>query len=168
MASTSPRLDRAALRALLTGAPFVNVGDTVWVRQKRAYIGVGVADVGAADARIGLGDGKSCDSIAFGRCWVDWERRASFRWARRAGAIGAAALLAALLAVLMWRIRLGRRLMKERAFVLRLLTHELRTPVTALKLQIEGARTRFDDMAAAAAGLFPCDGRGGCSTPARR
>ncbi|WP_261887123.1 ATP-binding protein [Vibrio pomeroyi] len=62
------------------------------------------------------------------------------------------ALLLTLLCVLTRAIYLRRKERKEKQFVLQLLTHELRTPITSLGLTVEMFRNRYDD--------FPDDTQG--------
>ncbi|APR75911.1 Putative sensor histidine kinase [Minicystis rosea] len=145
-----PRLDRAALVRLHAGEPFANAAGAILVRDGGAYASVSVAALLAANPRLGLAAGEGCDARVFGRCWVDLAERRASSLARRAVAAAALALLAGLAALVLWRVRIGRRMAEERVFVLRWLSHELRTPITALKLEIERLRDGFDALPAAA------------------
>ncbi len=145
-----PRLDRAALVRLQASEPFANAGGAILVRSGGAYASVSVAALLAANGRVGLAVGDGCDSRAFGRCWVDLDQRRASSLARRAAFVAVLALLAGLAALVAWRIRISRKITRERVFVLRWLAHELRTPITALKLQIERLRDGFDELPAGA------------------
>jgi signal transduction histidine kinase len=143
-AAAWPRLDRTTLRDIVTGEPFTSDAHTLFVRSGGRYSAIPISELTDAGSRFSRGNDRACDVKSFGRCWVDRERRSASRaWA---GLLVAAGVLLgiALVALVIWRIRAGRALMNERLLVLRLLAHELRTPVTALKLEIEGVRSGFE------------------------
>jgi signal transduction histidine kinase len=141
-----PRLDRAALVRLHAGEPFANAGRTLLLRHAGGYASIEPAALAAANRRIGIGSPGACDARALGRCWIDLDERRAASLTRRGAAAAAVAALAGLAALIAWRILVGRKLAAERVFVLRWLAHELRTPVTALKLGIERLRDGFDQM----------------------
>ncbi len=141
-----PVLDRAALVRVRAAEPFASVGSTLLVRRAGTYASVRLTDLVRASPRLGLGTGARCDARALGRCWVDLDPLRAGARARAAAWLTALAFGVALVAVVAWRVRVGRRLASERVFVLRWLAHELRTPVTALKLEVEGLRDDFDEL----------------------
>lgn len=149
-----PTLDRRTLRDLLASEPFTSDEQTLFVRRGQKYVPLALAELTAKGSRFGIGNEAACDTRSYGRCWVDRERRQGARVSQRVLVGGAVACALGLLALLVWRIRIGRELMKERLLVLRLLAHELRTPVTALKLEIEGVRNGFDRLEADHQGHF--------------
>ncbi|NUO51913.1 MAG: DUF3404 domain-containing protein [Polyangiaceae bacterium] len=139
-----PRLDRTTLRDIVAGEPFTSDAHTLFVRRGGRYSAIPISEVASAGSRFARGDDRACDVKSFGRCWVDRERRSATRaWGGLLIAAGALCVTA-VVALVIWRIRIGRALMNERLLVLRLLAHELRTPVTALKLEIEGIRSGFE------------------------
>jgi signal transduction histidine kinase len=153
---TWPRLDRAALVRMEAGEPFAGAGATIFVRRAGGYAPVEVAALLAADTRLRLGAptgdpvatgaGSACDSRAYGRCWVDVDARRASSVARRAGYLVGATLVAGLLLLAFFRARIRRAVARERVFAMRWLAHELRTPITALRLEIEGLRDSFEGL----------------------
>ena len=89
----------------------------------------------------------ACISTAGGLCWI---ARAGRRGRSRllAGvALGAAGVLALALLGLGVARRIGRRReLEARRFILRTLTHELRTPATSLSLALEAFRGAYDEL----------------------
>ncbi len=162
------RLDPTQLRALLDGSALVLTQEHVWIASDElpgpgeTHYGVyarrgwerALADLGFRSTP--LREGMQClarsGSVCF-RAALDEARRL----AGRAAILGMSALLlllAGVLALAFHRLRAQRREEAARAFVLQMLSHEIRTPATSLALSLEPVRTHFDLLPEAVQGPF--------------
>lgn len=135
------RLSDDNLDALVAGSRWLLDGDALWFqdgRRWRRYPAAAwrpVADgLGVDVVRAGEGE---CVRPAGALCLNPRPQGASWRVLA-----GAGALVAALALLTLWVQR--RRLLRERQFVLQMLTHELRTPIASLANVVEAFRRDFD------------------------
>lgn len=149
-------LDAPALQALHRGQAAALAPEWVLLRQGsggRRYLAWPAARLAALGAGLPIVAGRGAASCLTGVGELCWRPRdvsaARARWT--ALALGAALVMLAALLFLGWRWQVTRR--QERAarrFILRSLTHELRTPVTALSLSLEPLRETYDALPPAA------------------
>ena len=148
-------LDRAGLRALhrrarlavgprwllvatvdrsATGAPIYRARRRAGFEARAAAVGLALAEAGAPACLAR--DGRWCCVPAIG----------AERWSRPAFVAGVAGLVLALVLMVRGRWRAARAAADERALIIRTLTHELRTPATALSLCVEPLRAAYDEL----------------------
>lgn len=113
-------------------------------RRYRAWPAARWRALGAGAAVVAERGAAGCLSRVGELCWRPRDHApARARWHAAGLAAGSIALCALLAAGWRWRI-VRRRERAARGFILRTLTHELRTPVTALTLALEPLRARYD------------------------
>lgn len=140
-------LPSEALGALASGTLLAEAPEYLLVREPGAWEvlpayrvverAVAVDALGAA----GLELGGACDVPISGVCLSE---RPPARWPLVALVLGWGLLLAALGEATRQRVEAARAEREARAFVLRALTHELRTPATSVALAAEGLRGEVD------------------------
>lgn len=92
------------------------------------------------DLRLDRAGYRWTDCAPSPRCMIPTTRG----WARRALAIGSLWSTASLAILVLLHRRRQRQHAESQAFMLRTLTHELRTPATAIGLHLDGLRRSFD------------------------
>ncbi|OWY39708.1 histidine kinase [Xenophilus sp. AP218F] len=137
------RLSDDNLAALLGGDDWLLQGGALWRQDGRAWLRYDETRWRPLARRAGLAllpfaEGMSCNRV-LGQVCVRQLPPAPWWW--RAAAALSLFLAGGVLAYGVWQ---RRRLLKERQFVLQMLTHELRTPIAGLGNAVEAFRADFD------------------------